>query len=82
MGGWTALDLDFRRRAAYEGGSEKHTICRSHSTLIVCWAQLFDQSLLLFYVFGYFSKEERRGENISEYLRSMKNTYLHLGCVH
>ena len=36
-----------------------------------CWAQLrLNQSLLGFYAFSYFSKEERLGRNVSKYLKS------------
>ena len=73
MGGWAALDLDFKRFLDYRGGSEKHGIRKLHSMLKSCWGQLhLDQSLLGFYAFGYFSKEERRGSNVSEYLKSVE----------
>ena len=68
-----ALDSDFKRLLAYEGGSEKHGIRPLHSMLRSCWAQLrLDQSLLGFCAFGYFSKEERRDRNTSEYLKSVE----------
>ena len=70
MGGWAALDLDFIRLIACEGGSEKHGIRQLHSMLRGCWARLrLNESLLGFFCFGYFSKEERRDRNISEYLK-------------
>ena len=73
MDGWAALDLDFKRLIAYDGGSEKHGNHQLHSMLRSCWAQLrLDQNLLRFYAFGYFSKQERRGRNISEYLKSVE----------
>ena len=37
-----------------------------------CWGRLhLNQSLLGFSSFGYFSKEESRGRNVSEYLKSV-----------
>ena len=33
MGGWAALDLDFKRLLANQGGSEKYRICKLHSLL-------------------------------------------------
>ena len=109
MGGWTALDLDFRRLLADQSasmglgihkphsllnccwdwlrgelsfsvrllsniGKDKHGIRDLHSMLKSCWAQVhLNQSLLGFYAFGCFSKEERRGMNVSEYLNSIED---------
>ena len=72
MGGWAALDLDFRRLIAYEGGSETHRIRKLHLLLKRNWDWLrSDQSLFAFYVFGHLSKQERQERYISEYLKSV-----------
>ena len=73
MGGWLALELDFKRLLSKKDGFEKHGIRELHSMLKSCWAQLrLNQNFLGFYAFGYFSKEERRGRNVSEYLKSVE----------
>ena len=73
MGDWAALDLEFKRLFAHQDGSEKDGICKLHSMLKRCWAQLrLNQSLLGFYAFGFFWKEERLGRNVSVYLKSVE----------
>ena len=70
MGGWAALDLDFKRIFGHQGRSEKDGIRELQSMLKSCWAQLrLNQSLLGFYAFVCLSKEERRGRNVSVYLK-------------
>ena len=73
IGGWSALALDLKWLLGYEGGSEKHGIRQLHSMLKGYWTQVcLYQSLLGFYAFGYFWKEDRQDRNISEYLKSVE----------
>ena len=72
IGGWAALNLDFKRLLADQGGSLGHGVRKLHSLLKHGWDWLrSEQSLLTFYVFGRLSKKERQEPYISEYLKSV-----------
>ena len=72
VGGWAALDLDFKRLLAHQGCSVGHGICKLRSLLKRCWDWLrSDRSLFAFYVFGHLSKQERQERFVSEYLKSV-----------
>ena len=72
MGGWAALDLDFKRILADRDGSVGHGIRKQYSLLkrYRIWLQS-ERSLFAFYIFGHLSKEERQERYVSEYLKSL-----------
>ena len=72
MGGWAALDLDFKRLLVAQTGLQKNEMRKLHSLLKRCWSVLSrDRSLFAFNVFGNLSKRERLSKNVSMYLNSV-----------
>ena len=72
MGGWSGLDLDFKRLFARQSGIEKEEIRKLQVLVKRCWDWLRqDWSLFAFNVFGHLSKQERLTKNVSEYLNSV-----------
>ena len=76
IGGLAALDLEFKPLLTDQGGSVGYGIHKLHSLLELCWQWLqSDQSLLAFYVFGNFPKQELQGRYVSEYLKSITERF-------
>ena len=72
MGGWAALDMDFRRLLGVQTDLEENRVYKLHTLLKRCWYHLSsERSLFAFNIFGHLSERERRGKNYLQYLRSV-----------